>query len=360
MPVAATALHRDQRLINGEVAMNYTPRPEIIGSHYHTPQKNLVLSTTARMYIVAACSFLVILQSSLTDDFSSMWIALAAVLAGVLTETLICLATGRRTIYDGSAIVTALVLTMLLPNRIHPLFAVFGTMFAIAVVRFPFGGLGANWLNPALGGALAVRFSWTTIWQRSLETTALEPLGFHPVPSFISPNAEVISTFLNEHIFSLFSVRIPPTYVDLFSLSSAGIIADRGLLALIVGSIIIVSCAAFRVWMPFLYIITYLFLVRIAGAGGQGIETSGDVLYALCSGGTLVTAFYLLSDPVTGPKSNTGSVVYALAAAGLTFVFRFLKMELYGALFAVALLNTLLPMFRVAERRIVYEKRRAS
>jgi electron transport complex protein RnfD len=334
-------------------------RTELIGSHYHTPQKSLMLSTTARMYIIAACSFLVIFQSSLTDDFSTMWIALAAVLAGLLTETLICLAAGRRTIYDGSAIVTALVLTMLLPNKIHPIFAVFGAIFSIAVVRFPFGGLGTNWLNPALGGALAVRFSWTMVWQRSLETAALEPLGFHPIQSFTSPNAETISNFLNEHLFSLFSVRLPPTYVDLFSLSSAGIIADRGLLALIIGSIVIVSCAAFRVWMPFLYVVTYLFLVRIAGASGQGVETGGDVFYALCSGGTLVTAFYLLADPVTGPKSNIGSVVYVLAVAGLTFIFRFLKMELYGALFAVALLNTLLPMFRVAERRIVYEKRRA-
>jgi electron transport complex protein RnfD len=340
--------------------MNHTLyRPEIIGSHYHTPQKSLVLSTTARMYIVAACAFLVILQSSLTDDFSSMWIALAAVIAGLLAETVICLARGRRTIYDGSAIVTALVLTMLLPNRIHPGYAVFGVIFAIVVIRFPFGGFGANWLNPALGGALAVRFSWSLIWQNSLETMPLEPLGFHPAGTFVSPGAENISSFLNDHVFSLFNVRLPPLYVDLFSLPSVGIIADRGLLALIVGSIIIVSCAAFRVWMPFLYLVSYLFLVRITGAGGQGIEAGGDVLYTLCTGGTLVAAFFLLTDPVTGPKSNMGSVVYVLAATVLTFVFRFLKMELYGAFFAVALLNTLLPMFRVAERRIVYEKRRA-
>jgi electron transport complex protein RnfD len=186
----------------------------------------------------------------------------------------------------------------------------------------------------------------------------LEPMGFHPAGTFVSSGAENISNFLNDHVFSLFNVRLPPLYVDLFSLPSVGIIADRGLLALIVGSIIIVSCAAFRVWMPFLYLVSYLFLVRIAGAGGQGIEASGDVLYALCTGGTLVTAFYLLADPVTGPKSNMGNVVYVLAAAILTFVFRFLKMELYGAFFAVAFLNTLLPMFRVVERRIVYEKRR--
>ncbi|MDR1468501.1 MAG: RnfABCDGE type electron transport complex subunit D [Spirochaetaceae bacterium] len=336
--------------------MNYTiSRPQTIGGFGAVSQKSLVLPTEARMYIVAACAFLVVLQSSLSDDFSSMWVALAAVLAALLTEALICLVTGRRTIYDGSVIVTALVLAMLLPNRIHPGFAVFGAAFAIAVVRYPSGGLGSNWLNPALGGALAVRFSWTKIWQTSLETAPLDPVSYPPVASGLSANGEAMSEFLNEHVFALFEVRLPPTYVDLFTLPSAGIIADRGIFALIVGSVIIVSCVTFRGWMPFLYLAAYLFLVRIAGMGVQ--EADGDMFYALCSGGTLVTAFYLLSDPVTGSKSNAGSVIYVLAAAVLTFVFRFLHMEFYGAFFAIALLNTMLPILRVLERRILYERR---
>jgi electron transport complex protein RnfD len=339
--------------------MNYAvSRPQTIGGLGAVSQKSLVLSTEARMYLVAGSAFLVVLQSSLSDGFSSMWIALAAVLAALLTEALICLVTGKHAIHDGSAIVTALVLAMLLPNRMHPGFAVFGAAFAIAVVRYPSGGLGTNWLNPALGGALAVRFSWTKLWEASLETAPLDPVSYTQAVSGVSVNAETLAAFLNERILALLDVRIPPAYVDLFSLPSAGIIADRGIFALIAGSVIIVSCAAFRVWMPFLYLTAYLFMARIAGAGVQGGTAGGDMFYALCSGGTLVTAFYLLSDPVTGPKSKMGSVVYVLAAAVFTFVFRFLNMEFYGALFAVALLNTILPIFRVVERRIVYEKRR--
>ena len=341
---------------NGADTMSYAiSRPQALGGLHAVPQKSLVLSTQARMYLVVVCAFLVILQSSLSDGFSSMWIALAAVLAALLTEALICFATGRRTIYDGSVVVTALVLAMLLPNRMHPGHAVFGAAFAIAVVRFPSGGLGANWLNPALGGALAVRFSWSKLWQASLESAPLDPVSYTPAVSGIPTNAETVSRFLNEHIFTLFDVRLPPTYMDLFSLPSAGIIADRGVFALIAGSVIIVSCVSFRIWMPFLYLAAYLFLARIAGADVH--EAGGDMLYTLCSGGTLVTAFYLLSDPVTGPKSSAGSVFYVLAAAALTFVLRFLKMEFYGAFFAIALLNAALPMLRVAERRILYEKR---
>jgi electron transport complex protein RnfD len=333
------------------------PRPQFISGLYYVPQKNLVLSTTARMYIVAACAFFVILQSSLSDNFASMWVAAASICAAFLAEAFICLVTKRRTLYDGSVLVTALVLTLLLPNTIPPVFAAAGAFFAIAVIRYPFGGLGANWLNPALGGALVVRFSWGKIWQTSLEMTPLDPLTFNPAAFFVSVDAESISGYLNEHIFSLLDVRLPPFYIDLFALPSVGIIADRGLFALAAGSIVIVSCVTFRVWMPFLYLAAYAFLVHIGGSSLQSVEAGGDMLYALCSGGTLVTAFYLLCDPVTGPKSNSGSLVYVLAAAGLTFVFRFMKMELYGAFFAVALLNALLPLFRVAERRMVYEKR---
>jgi electron transport complex protein RnfD len=341
--------------------MNYAiSHPQTTGGLRAVFPKSLVLSTEARMYLAAGCAFLVVFQSSLSDEFSSMWIALAAVLAALLTEALICLATGRRTIYDGSVVVTALVLAMLLPNRMHPGFAGFGAVFAIAVVRYPSGGLGSNWLNPALGGALAVRFSWAKLWEASLETAPLDPVSYSQAVSGISTGAEAIAEFLNGRIFALFDVWLPSAYVDLFSLPSAGIIADRGIFALVAGSVIIVSCVAFRGWMPFLYLAAYLFLARIAGAGVQGGTAGGDMLYTLCSGGTLVTAFYLLSDPVTGPKSSAGSAAYALAAAVLTFVFRFLNMEFYGAFFAIALLNVALPILRVAERKIVYEKRRTS
>ena len=174
---------------NGADMMSYTlSRPQTLGGLCAASQKSLVLSTQARMYIVAACAFLVILQSSLSDGFSSMWIALAAVLAALLTEALICLVTGRRTIYDGSVIVTAIVLAMLLPNRMHPGCAVFGAVFAIAVIRYPSGGLGANWLNPALGGALAIRFSWAKLWQTSLETAPLDPVSYAPVVFDIPAN----------------------------------------------------------------------------------------------------------------------------------------------------------------------------
>jgi electron transport complex protein RnfD len=328
-------------------------RPQTTGGIYLAPQRILVPDTMLRMYITAACAFAVILQSSVTDGFSSLWIAFSAVCAALLAQAFVCAIARRHFVCDGSLIVTALVLTMLLPNTMHPGFAAFGVFFAIIVVRYPSGGLGANWLNPALAGALAVRYSWPTVWSASLVASPLDPLILAPELFSVSNSAETVSDYLNKGIFSLFEVQLPSSYVHIFSMDAAGIIADRGLLAMILGSIIIVSCVSFRPWMPLLYLAAYLFLVRVCG-----VNQEGDMLYALCSGGTLVTAFYLLCEPVTGPKSNAGCIIYALSAGILTFVFRFLNGELYGAFFAVALLNILLPVFRIVETNTIYEKRR--
>jgi electron transport complex protein RnfD len=86
----------------------------------------------------------------------------------------------------------------------------------------------------------------------------------------------------------------------------------------------------------------------------------GDVLFALCSGGTLAAAFLLAADPATGAKSNWGILLAALAGGGIAFLFRYQGDEPYGAVFAVALVNAVFPLVRRFERRQLYEKRRNS
>ena len=324
-------------------------RPQTIGIRSHVPQTRFVLSTTARMYLVSAAALCAVIQSSISDNFMSLWVALAAVASAFAAEALMGFLSNHRRLFDGSAMVTGLILTLLLPNTIPPAFAAFGAFFAIAVIKYTAGGLGANWLNPALGGALAVRFAFSTVWETSLEHMPLGAVQFMSDSSFVSSTAESVSVFLNENVFSGTSIRLPAEYIDLFSFYPSAIIADRGLFALIIGSIFILSAISFRVWMPWLYLAVYILLVRFSTPG-----QAGDMFYALCSGGTLLTAFFLVSDPVTAPKSARGNFVYVVCAASLSFVFRFIKLELYGAFFAVALMNTLVPALKTAEEQLLY------
>jgi electron transport complex protein RnfD len=349
--------------------------------NFQKPQINLARSTAGRMWLVSLCAFMVIVQSSLTDNFSSLIVALSAVLAAVLTEFFILHKRGRVFyLKDGSAVVSALILALLLPNRISPVYAMAGAAFAIAVVKHSFGGLGSNWLNPAVGGWLFIRFSWPSAFNAALETSPLSvlagslsrgfanpqgsPLGILKIDSgglFAVPSGidSLVRSFFNTFVFSITRAELPGGYIDLFSSPASGIIADRGVLALLMGTIIITASQVSRAWVPGLWLMVFSFLVRIAGALPYGGGWwSGDVLFALCSGGTLAAAFLLAADPATGAKSGWGIFLAALAGGGLTFLFRYQGDEPYGAVFAAALVNAVLPLIRKFERRWFYERRR--
>jgi len=333
------------------------------------PQINIARSTAGRMWLVNLCAFMVVLQSSFTDSYSSLFIAMSTVFASVLTEFLILLKSGReRAIMDGSAVASALILTLLLPNRISAVNAAAGAVFAIAVIKHSFGGLGSNWLNPAAGGWLFIRFSWPVSFTSALEGTPLSVIGEsvreggYGIDAFLSapsPFGDALRSLLNRTIFSIPGVELPAGYLDLFTSRFPGIIADRGVFALLLGTIIMTASQVTRSWIPAVYLAVFGILVRFAGAlpFGSGYW-NGDVIFALCSGGTLVAAFFLAVDPATGAKSNIGIFFATLAAGCVAFVFRWFGNEPYGAISTVVVLNAILPIFRVLESRQLYKMQR--
>jgi electron transport complex protein RnfD len=178
---------------------------------------------------------------------------------------------------------------------------------------------------------------------------------------------KALTTGLNNTIFSLTGSELPEGYIDLLFSSAPGIIADRGLMALLLGSILIISSQICRFWAAPLFLGVYALLVRVfgplspgAGMGlgdaaflGEGLG-NGDILYALLSGGTIVAAFILVLEPASGAKSALGAALTAVLAGILTFVFRYQGNELHGAFFAIVLLNTLTPVIRSLEQKSFY------
>jgi electron transport complex protein RnfD len=316
------------------------------------------------MWLVSACAGLAILQSSLSDSFASLLVALTAVVGALFAELLAGALSGRRFARDGSepgrdgsAIASALVLTLLLPNQIHPVLAFLGAAFAMAVVKHSFGGLGANWLNPALGAWLFIRFSWPGAFASALEGS---PLGFFAEnlsSGFpLAPGSDTFWTsLLNKVVFFPAGAELPLGYIDLFSYAGPGIIADRGILALLLGSILIIAGQACRFWIPLCFLGVYCLLIRLFGAMPFGGDFgTGDILAGLFSGGSLAAAFILVADPSTGPKSRVVALPAAVLAGVLSFVFRYIGSEPYGAFFAALLLNVLSPLFRCFETRFLY------
>ena len=328
--------------------------PEQI-NHLHKPQINISCPSTGRMWLVCLCAFLCVLQSAISDGGKTLIVALTALITALLVEFLLTCKKNRiEKIKDGSAAATAMILTLLLPNQIHPVYVFFGAAFAIAVIKYSFGGLGSNWLNPALGGWLFIRFSWPSVFTPEGKTASISQMVF---TSNVSAVDNSITGFLNNSIFSVAEVQLPSGYIGLLFQNEPGIITDRGLFALLLGTIVITAIGINRGWIPLLFLGVYGFLIRLAG-DINGELWNGDVIYGIFSGGTIVSAFILAAEPASGAKLKTGILFTVVLGAVLSWFFRYKCMEYTGCLIALALVNCLTPLVRIIEERFFLSKKR--
>jgi electron transport complex protein RnfD len=311
------------------------------------PQINLSCPSSARMWLVCGCAFLCVLQSAIGDGGRSFIPVIAAVLSSLLVELLLTWRDfGSAKIMDGSAAATAMILCLLLPNQIHPVYAALGVIFAIVVVKYSFGGLGANWINPALAGWLFIRFSWPHAFANALRnsTNSISELS---VTSGLSIIGNHITDFLNNSILSFTGVQLPSGYIDLFYNNDPGITADRGIFFLLVGTVVITAAGINRGWIPLVFLAVYGFLVRLAGNSGMYWE--GDMLYGFFSGGTIVAAFILAAEPASSAKLKLGVLLTVVLAAVLSWFLRYKCMEFYGCFFALVVVNCITPLIRHSE-----------
>jgi electron transport complex protein RnfD len=346
------------------------------------PQLFLDSTTAFRQWLTAGALALPLLQSAWTDGGVSLLVAAAALAGAVAAETLLDAASGsargtsRDGIADGSAAVTALVLTLLLPNRLNPALAALGAVFAVVVVKRSFGGLGANWLNPAVGGWLFVRASWPLQFAAAMADSPTARLADAVAKGSVDANGSpmailrlaglktsavdtAVSSALNAGLFGRWGAELPGGYIDLFAQNGPGLIADRGWLGLIVAVLILSAGRVSRPAVPIVFLAVFLPAVRLTGAlpfgGGWG---QGDMLFALATGGTLLGAYLLAADPATGPKSAGGAWIVAATGAVLVTALRYFSADPFALVLAVALVNAGVPALRLAERRWSYLPRR--
>jgi len=320
----------------------------------HKPQINISYPTSGRMWLVCGCAFLCIIQSSLSDGGRTLAPVLTAFFTALVVEYLLTWRNyGTAKIKDGSAAATAMVLSLLLPNQINPVFAAFGAAFAVTIAKYSFGGLGSNWLNPALGGWLFTRFSWPGAFTNALEGAASSVTEIS-VSSDLSALDNSVTGFLNNSIFSIAGVRLPSGYIDLFFHNGNGFIADRGLFCLLLGTIVITAVGINRGWIPLVFLAVYGFLIRFAGDTGQ--LWNGDILYGFFSGGTIAAAFILAAEPASSAKLRLGVLLTVVFTAFLSWFFRYRCLDYSGCFIAVAVINCFTPLVRRLEETFLFSR----
>lgn len=224
------------------------------------------------------------------------------------------------TIGDLSAVVTGLLLALNLPPSLNPLIAIFGSIVAIVVVKQMFGGLGMNFVNPALAARIVLLVSFPNAmmtWTDALSS------DFDAVAS-ATPLAAQSGDY---------------SYVQLLFGAHGGSLGETCAIALVLGGVYLVIRKVISPIIPCIY---------IASAGVMALVVGQDPLYQILSGGLLLGAIFMATDYVTSPITKWGKVVYAVGCGVLTILLRTYSNMPEGASFSILLMNILVPLIEMA------------
>lgn len=261
-------------------------------------------------------------------------------------EALFCLITRRRqTVDDLSAVVTGVLLAFTLPANVPYWAVLMGDFFAIVVVKQLFGGLGKNFLNPALAGR-AFLFSFPAVMSafpavRSWEGFAID------AQSAATPMASL-------HAGNLPSVSL----LEMFTGVRSGALGEVSAALLLLGGLYLLTRRVIRLRIPLSFLGT---VAVLSWCFPQGGNSSLDwTLYSLMGGGLLLAAFFMATDFTTSPVTFWGQVVYGVGCGALTVFLRTFGSYPEGVGFAVLVMNLLAwPIDRVAlTLRSVFRRRK--
>jgi len=265
----------------------------------------------------------------------ALWVTLVAVIAAVLTELIFGILTKKKiTIWDGSAVITGILLAFNLPSGVPLWLPIVGAVFSIAIGKQVFGGIGQNIFNPALVGRVFLMASWPKYM-----TTFVNPLNYDAVTS-ATPLAILKEGKILEHI----------SYWNLFLGKHGGCIGEVCILALLIGAAILLIKGYISWHIPLSYIFTTALFVYIFGAGKL---FTGDWLFHILSGGLILGAFFMATDYVATPLTAKGQLVFGVGCGLLTAVIRIWGGYPEGVSYAILMMNAATPFIdRYTKNRI--------
>lgn len=275
----------------------------------------------------------------------------------------------KGSLRDGSAVLTGLLVAYNMPPTVPLFVPVIATAFAIAVVKWSFGGLGGNWINPALAGRAFVFFSWTgmmTSWKMPNIATAVDSTSSATVLSAVKTglmdytgSASGPADFLIEQGYRIsqfsqnlaswaqqaLSWDVNPIHLDLFFGLVPGSLGEVSALLLILGAIYLGFRKVLTIWTPLSYLVSFSLLIWLFGGLGYGNGLfGGDVLFHLLSGGMMLGALFMATDMVTSPTTPKGMILFGCGAGFLTFLFRIYGSLPEGVSLAIIIMNIFVPM----------------
>ena len=248
---------------------------------------------------------------------SALGVVLITTGTAVLTEYLYQKLMHKKvTIQDFSAVVTGLLLALNLPPTAPWWMCVLGS--AILVVKQLFGGLGQNFMNPALGARCFLLISFT-----GRMTTFVYDGVSGATPLAQLKAGESVNTF------------------DMLIGNTAGTIGETSVIAIMIGAIFLLLMGVIDLRIPGTYIVTFVIFIILFG--GHGLDPQYITAH-LCDGGLMLGAWFMATDYVTSPITKKGQIVYGVCLGLLTGLFRLFGGSAEGVSYAIIFSNLLVPL----------------
>jgi Na+-translocating ferredoxin:NAD+ oxidoreductase subunit D len=239
---------------------------------------------------------------------------------------------------DLSAVVTGLLLALNLPPTVPFYLPVVGSLVAIVVVKQMFGGIGQNFVNPALAARViltlsypALMTSWAIQAGRALQAGLIRQIGESVKETDLIATATPLYLLQNN---GGVVVEGMPTYLHLFIGFKGGCLGEVSILALLIGAIYLIIRKVITPWIPLTYLATVALMTGLAGQ---------DPLYHVLSGGLFLGAFFMATDYVTSPLTRNGKIIFGIGCGLLTGLIRLFGGMTEGVSFAILLMNILTP-----------------
>ncbi|MCR5686688.1 MAG: RnfABCDGE type electron transport complex subunit D [Lachnospiraceae bacterium] len=251
--------------------------------------------------------------------FNAALLIAVCIAACVLSELLYTLLMKKKaTIGDFSAVLTGLLLALNLPPSAKWWMGIIGSVFAIIVVKMLFGGLGQNFMNPALAGRCFLVICFTA---RMTDFSYDGVTGATPL--------------------ALIRDGVPVSLYDMFLGRISGTIGEVSTALLLAGAVFLIVMGIIDVRISFSYLLSFvLFMGLFAGRGW-------DITYLaaqLCGGGLMLGAFFMATDYVTSPITKTGRILFGICCGLLTGLFRVFSSSAEGVSYAIIISNLLVPL----------------
>lgn len=249
----------------------------------------------------------------------ALWVLLLSILSCVATEAITdkCLKK-KSTVSDLSAVVTGLLLGLNLPHTVSWFVPVVGGFFAIFVVKMLFGGLGQNFMNPALGARCFLLLSFT---QQMTSFSYDGVTGATPLAKLkAGESVDALKMLLG---------------------TEAGTIGETSVIALLIGAIFLILMGIINLRIPASYICTFAVFVLLFG--GHGFDWT-FLVEEICGGGLILGAFFMATDYVTSPITPKGQIIFGIVLGILTGIFRIFGASAEGVSYAIIFANCLVPL----------------